>query len=67
MAHKLNLVIVASCMTTRHVATFFDNLQSLYVFFSFWPASPQSSVNGTRGIRCIVERPAGITFVSMLT
>ena len=33
----------------------------------FWPASPQSSVNGTRGIRCIVEQPAGITFVSMLT
>ncbi len=34
MAHKLNLVIVASCMTTRHVEIFFSNLQSLYVFFS---------------------------------
>ena len=33
MAHKLNLVIVASCMTTRQVVIFFDNLQSLYVFF----------------------------------
>lgn len=34
MAHKLNLVIVASCMTTRYIVSFFSNLQSLYVFFS---------------------------------
>ena len=34
MGHKLNLVIVASCMTTRHVITFFSNIQKLYVFFS---------------------------------
>ena len=33
MAHKLNLVIVASCMTTQHITSFFSNLQSLYVFF----------------------------------
>lgn len=34
MGHKLNLVIVACCMTTRHVVTFFSNIQALYVFFS---------------------------------
>jgi len=34
MAHKLNLVIVASCLTTRHTVSFFANLHSLYVFFS---------------------------------
>jgi len=41
MAHKLNLVIVASCMTTRHIVTFFSNLQSLYVCFFFSPGQRQ--------------------------
>ena len=34
MGHKLNLVIISACMTTRHIVTFFPNIQALYVFFS---------------------------------
>jgi len=34
MAHRLNLVIVASCTVNRQVQKFFSNIQSMYTFFS---------------------------------
>ena len=34
MAHRLNLVLVESCKTTRHARVLFDVLESLYCFFS---------------------------------
>jgi len=34
MAHRLNLVVVQSCKITRHAASFFDVLESLYCFFA---------------------------------